>query len=365
LIGITGSCGKTSTKNMLGRVLGVRRRTVQSPSSFNNRVGVPLTLFQIDDKTEAAVVEVGTSSPGEIAMLADVVQPDVAMVTCIAEAHLAGLGSIAGVATEKAALLRALPDDGLAVLNGDDPATAKFLVDATRARKLLVRVGREADWFATDVRFHGLGTTFLLQGSRPVTIPLLGSHNVTNALLTIAAATELGVGLDCVVEALASLPANERRLESREVAQVHVFDDTYNMNPASARAALLALSGLPTTGRRIVVLGEMLELGERSAELHRELGREVAARGIDVLVTVGGMASSIADGARAGGMAWSQVQCVDDQSAALDLLLRVLRPRDRVLLKASRSVGLDRLVDGLVASLGSRTDTCSTPSSTA
>ncbi|HLU39011.1 MAG TPA: UDP-N-acetylmuramoyl-tripeptide--D-alanyl-D-alanine ligase [Planctomycetota bacterium] len=355
VVGITGSCGKTSTKNMLGRALAACMPAVHSPRSFNNAVGVPLSLFQIAPGTRAAVVEIGSNAPGEIETLAAVAQPDVAIVTCIAESHLEGLGSLEGVAAEKAALLRALPPDGVAILNGDDPSTARHLLPAAPGRKLLVRVGQEADWFATDVRFHGLGTSFLLQGSRPVTIPLLGSHNVTNALFTIAAADALGADLDAVLAALAEMPATERRLQCREAGDVQVFDDTYNMNPTSARAALLAMSGLPCSGRRVVVFGEMRELGARSADLHAELGGEVARRQIDLLITVGEAAAAIAAGAEAAGMPRSRVLRTADQGEALECLLAVLRPKDRLLCKASHSIGFDRLVDSLLAALAART----------
>lgn len=354
VIGITGSCGKTSTKNMLGRVLATVMPTVRSPHSFNNAVGVPLSLFLINEETRAAVVEVGTSAPGEIEALAAVAQPDIGMITCIAESHLEGLGSLEGVAREKAALLRALPSDGLAILNGDDVSTPRYLEGATTAQRVLVRVGQEADWFATDLRAHGLGTSFLLQGNRPVTIPLLGSHNVTNALFTIAAATAAGVELEDVLRALADMPVTERRLQCREAAEVQIFDDTYNMNPTSARAALLALSGLPCAGRRIVVFGEMRELGGRSADLHTELGGEVARRQIDYLVTVGDRAGAIADGAEAAGLARDRVIRVHDQGEAIERLLAILRPKDRLLCKASHSVGFDRLVDTLFSSLHAR-----------
>ena len=354
VVGVTGSCGKTSTKNMLGRVLAAAMPTVHSPRSFNNAIGVPLSLFQIEDDTRAAVVEIGTNAPGEIEALAAVAQPDVAIVTCVAESHLEGLGSLEGVAHEKAALLRALAPDGLAILNGDDPSTARHMLAATPARKLLVRVGQPADWFATDVRFHGLGTSFLLQGERPVTIPLLGSHNVTNALFTLAAAVSLGVDLDLAIAALAGMPVTERRLQCREAAQVQVFDDTYNMNPASARAALMAMSGLPCSGRRIVVFGEMRELGPRSQALHAEVGGEVARRQIDYLLTVGEPAAAIADGAEAAGLPPARVIRVQDQGEAIERLLTILRPHDRLLCKASHSVGFDRLVDALVSALGAR-----------
>lgn len=354
VVGVTGSCGKTSTKNMLGRVLEAGIATVRSPLSFNNSIGVPLTLFQIGDETRAAVVEVGTNAPGEIESLAAVVQPDIGIITCIGEAHLERLGSLEGVAREKSALLRALPSDGLAILNGDDPSTDRWLRAAARCKQVTVRVGQPADWFATDVRFHGLGTSFLLQGERPVTIPLLGSHNVTNALFTIAAARELGLELDVILAALAAIPVTERRLQCREVAQVQVFDDTYNMNPSSARAALLALSGLPGDGRRIVVFGEMRELGARSVALHQDLGSEVARRDMDILLTVGSGAAAIGEGAIAAGLSPQRVICAKDQAEAIERLLAILQPRDRLLCKASHSVGFDQLVDRLTALLQER-----------
>lgn len=346
IVGITGSCGKTSTKEMLGQVVASAMPTVRSPASYNNHVGVPLTLFQLQASTCAAVVEIGTNGPGEIAALSAVAAPDVGIVTCVSEAHLSGLGSLEGIAEEKSALIKALPATGLAILNGDD-GSCRAMASATRAAVQWVRIDREADWFATDVRFSGIGTCFRLNGDRPVTLPRLGTHNVYNALFTIAAAARLGMELDPILERLAEIPAAERRLECKRFGDVLVFDDTYNMNPSSARAALHALAGLPGDGRRVVVFGEMLELGKDSRRLHEELGREVARTGQDVLVCVGDGAQPIAEGARDAGMAPDRVRAVDDPSAALALLLESLHSGDRLLCKASRRVALDRLVDGL------------------
>jgi UDP-N-acetylmuramoyl-tripeptide--D-alanyl-D-alanine ligase len=220
-----------------------------------------------------------------------------------------------------------------------------------------VAIDRRADWFATDVRFCGLGTTFLLQGERPVTLPRLGTHNVYNALFTIAAATELGVSEPEVLAVLARVPAAARRLEPKVRAGVTVFDDTYNMNPLSARAGLQALAGLPGPGRRIAVFGEMLELGDRSAQLHRELGADVAACGVDLLVCVGPGARPIAEGAVAAGMPAGSVHQAEDREAALIALRKSLREGDRVLCKASRRVQLDRLVDELLAGLSEQAGT--------
>ena len=353
VVGITGSCGKTSVKEMLGHVLQAAMPTVRSPKSYNNHIGVPLTLFQIQSKTKAAVVEIGCSEPGEIGQLSRIADPDVAIVTCVAEAHLSGLGTVGGVAKEKGSLVANLRPKGVAILNGDDEACVA-MADATDARKVFVRLDREADWFATEPRFCGMGTTFLLQGERPVTMPTLGTHSVYNALFTIAAATELGMDLDAVLAELGSLSPTSRRLEPKVAGDITIFDDTYNMNPASARAGLRALSGLQGDGRKLVVFGGMLELGARSAELHHALGADIAGADIDVLMTVGEDAELIGTGALDAGMPRRAVVAAPDVHAAEDLLADLLRPDDRVLCKASRRFELDRLVDGLVTRLAER-----------
>ncbi|MFK7741919.1 MAG: UDP-N-acetylmuramoyl-tripeptide--D-alanyl-D-alanine ligase [Planctomycetota bacterium] len=362
VVGITGSCGKTSVKEWLGAVLAEAMPTVRSPGSYNNQIGVPLTLFQLRPETRAAVVEIGTNAPGEIAQLADVACPDIGIVTCVAPAHLEGLGSLEGVAHEKASLPARLPKGGLCILNGDD-AACRAMARNTDAQVELVSVHREADWFATDVRFHALGTTFLLRGERPVTLPRLGTHNVYNALSVIAAAHRLGVPEDVVLHRLASVPSAARRLEPKMAGGVTIFDDTYNMNPESARSALQALAGLCAGGaagasqrkaRTVAVFGAMLELGSDSEALHRELGRQVVATKQDRLVCVGTEAAAIAAGAVAAGMPTASVQCVADVAEAHALLRDTLVEGDRVLCKASRGIALDRLVDRLQKDLAAR-----------
>lgn len=352
VVGITGSCGKTSTKEWLGAVLAQAMPTVRSPGSFNNQIGVPLTLFAVTPDTRAAVVEIGTNAPGEIAQLTDIARPDIGIVTCVAPAHLEGLGSVAGVAREKAALPAGLPADGLCILNGDD-AACRAMAEVTKAQVQFTSASREADWFATDIRFHALGTTFRLRGERQVTLPRLGTHNVYNALAVIAAATHLGIAEEDVLQSLASVPSAARRLEPKCRAGVTIFDDTYNMNPQSARVALQAMAGLSGPGRRIAVFGEMLELGPQGEALHRELGAEIVRTRQDLLVCLGDGARPIADGAIAAGMAPAAVLLVPDIDAAFAVLACELRQGDRVLCKASRRVALDRLVDRLLAALQS------------
>ena len=352
VVGITGSCGKTSTKDMLAHVLSARMSVVASPMSYNNHVGVPLTLFQMQHSTQAAVVEIGSNAPGEVAMLAKVADSDIGIVTCVREAHLEGFGNLGGVAREKMCLIESLSADGVALLNGDDHA-CRAMAEHTSARTMLVSVVDEsADWFATNIQHHGLGMTFLLRGKRPVTLPRMGSHNVHNALFTIAAAVELGMDEDSVLEMLYCLPATRRRLEPKDAGGVTVLDDSYNMNPASARAALHALAGWQGKGLRIAVFGEMLELGGSSAALHEDLGRAAAETDVDYLVAVGKGAAPLAEGALAAGMSEAKVVCADDSQAALVRLLEIVGAGDCVLCKASRQIGLDRLVDNLISHLG-------------
>lgn len=352
VVGITGSCGKTSTKDMLGEVLERLMPTVRSPKSYNNHIGVPLTLFQLQPDTRAAVIEIGTNAPGEIEQLAALARPDIGIVTRIDDSHLQKLGSRAGVAEEKSNLIAALPENGLAILNGDDPACVG-MAEVSDAPVQFVRVDAEADWFATDVSFHGLGTSFRLQGETPVTLPRLGSHNVHNALFSIAAARALDVPLDAILAGLCEVQPSARRLECKKVGEVSIIDDTYNSNPASARAALIALSGLRAQSRRIAVLGEMLELGDLSDQLHAEVGAQVAAYDVDLLVAVGPGTAGLAEAARRAGMRKDQVRHLPDAEAAIAELEAELRPGDWLLCKASRGVGLDRLVDALQQRLGS------------
>jgi UDP-N-acetylmuramoyl-tripeptide--D-alanyl-D-alanine ligase len=347
VVGITGSCGKTSTKDMLGRILEAWMPTVWSPASFNNHVGVPLSLLQIKGDTRAAVIEIGTSGPGEVAALSRLARPDIGIVTCVGESHLSGLGSVAGVAREKAGLFEGVAGDGVAILNGDD-SSCRAMAEQCAQRTVLVRLNQEADWFATDLRFHGLGTSFRLQGERPVTLPRLGSHNVYNALFAIAAASELGMELDPMLERLCQSAPGGRRLEYKQCGSIRIIDDTYNMNPVSARAALMALAGVCCSGRRVVVFGEMLELGEQSVAMHRQLGEDAAIAGIDLLVTVGPGARPIAEGAIDAGFDQRRVLSATDPTHALEVLQSRLADDDLVLCKASRRIGLDRVVDGLL-----------------
>ena len=342
VIGITGSCGKTTTKSILIDLLASRRRTVGSPNSFNNDVGVPHTLFLADESTEAVVVEMGTNSPGEIAALCRTARPTAGIITNVGASHLEGLGSVQGVAREKSALAESLPSEGFCVLNGDCRWT-RTMRSLTSARVITFSVEGEGDLDATDVWFHPGGTTFRLDG-REITSPLLGLHNVQNLLAALAACRGLSIPIDEVLPAVSRLKAARRRLERIQLDGMTLIDDSYNANPESARASVRVLSGLHGHARRVLVLGDMLELGPLAAELHHEIGREAAKSGIDLVVLVGELTRATAAGAIEAGLDENRVVHVGTTEEAIDRIDRLVRPGDVVLVKGSRRTGLERVV---------------------
>ncbi|MBL8861482.1 MAG: UDP-N-acetylmuramoyl-tripeptide--D-alanyl-D-alanine ligase [Planctomycetes bacterium] len=346
VIGVTGSCGKTTTKNVLLELLGSRLRVAGSPNSFNNDIGVPLTLFRADDDTEALVVELGTNGPGEIAALARIARPDAGIVTTVGAAHLEGLGSLAGVAAEKGALVESIPEDGFCVLNADNPWT-RSMQKRARCRVLTFSLEGEGDLDARDVWFHPGGTTFRLE-STEITSPLLGLHNVQNLLAALAACRGLGLELAEVLPAVSRLRAGRGRLDRIQCGRLTLIDDSYNANPESARASVRTLAGLHGHRRRVLVLGDMLELGAHAAELHHEIGAEAARSGIDVLVLVGELSRAAGAGALQSGMPAARVLHVADTDEALACVPRILDAGDVVLVKGSRRTGLDRLVQFLL-----------------
>ncbi len=345
VIAVTGSTGKTTTKSILAQLLATRFRVVSSPASFNNDIGVPLTLLAADAETEVLVAEMGTNAPGEIAQLTRIVQPTIGIVTNVGASHLEGLGSVEGVLREKSALFAGLPREGLAVVNLDG-RHADELRDTVRCRAITFSVEGDGDFNATDPLFHAGGTTFRL-GRREITSPLLGIHNIHNLLAGLAACHGLGVELDELLPAVARLSGGRRRMERRQLGELTLFDDTYNSNPESARAALRVLAGLPTRGRRVLVLGDMLELGESAPEEHHAIGRDAALAGVDVLALVGELTRATAAGALEAGMEAGRVVHLGTPEQAQDEITALVRAGDAVLIKGSRRMGLERLVERL------------------
>jgi UDP-N-acetylmuramoyl-tripeptide--D-alanyl-D-alanine ligase len=347
-VAITGSVGKTTVKDLTAAAIGAGRVVHAARGSFNNELGVPLTLLGLTDATEVLVAEVGARHLGDIAALAPVVAPDVAIVTAVAGVHLEVFGSIEAVARAKAELVEALPPNGLAILNAADPRVAAM---ASRAPSVLRAAVDDptADVTATDVRLDRLArpraTVHTPWGSAELSLPIAGRHHVGNALFAIAAAGALGVDVPAAAGALAAAPVSPWRGEVVEADGVVVVNDAYNASPTAVVAALETLVAVERTGRTLAVLGLMAEIGPTSEAAHEQVGRRVAEIGVDALVVVGADAAGYARGARAAGA--RTVHEVADAPAAIDLVSRLVAPGDVVLVKASRVAGLERVAAAL------------------
>jgi UDP-N-acetylmuramoyl-tripeptide--D-alanyl-D-alanine ligase len=357
VVGVTGSIAKTSTKEAIATVLAARGRTLRSEGNRNNEIGLPLTLLRLSADDAYAVLEMGMYTRGEIARLAELAQPSIGVVTAVLGVHLTRIGSIDAVEDAKAELVEALPEDGVAVLNADDPRVRR-MASRTGARTVTYGFAADAEVRAADVRSLGAhGMAFRLTasaasgmaGSAWVRIPALGRLSVHNALAAAAVGLIIGMTPNEVAAALAAGWSAPHRGELIQVGGLTIVDDSYNASPASVVAALELLAGLD--GRRVAVLGEMLELGGGSESGHLEAGR-AAARTCDLVVTVGRGADLIAAGAREAGMRAEAVITTTDRVAALSVLQERLRAADVVLVKASRGAELDLLVESLRGSLG-------------
>jgi UDP-N-acetylmuramoyl-tripeptide--D-alanyl-D-alanine ligase len=376
VIAVTGSVGKTTTKELIYTLIRQRFRAIRSEKSFNNAVGGPLSLLKIRPDTQVAVLELGTNHPGELDYLGALVRPDCVVLTRIAETHLEGFGDLRGVMKAKAELVRHLPASGELITNGDDPLCLEIAeafpgrvttfgrgkgcdlrgeILEDRGDALLVRVGS----FRAD-RSHGSGSRRQVPPAdmEPclVEIPLPGRHNLNNALAALGTAWRLGVEWPSERHPFRDLRLPPGRVRLEEVGGVVLIDDTYNASPPSMEAALALLSRYPEARRRIAVLGDMLELGACSADRHRNLGRKLARTGVDLFLATGdGMGHAVREARRAGIPAARAILC-KDLDGVVWRLRPVLRPGDVVLFKGSRAMGLERALASLRKSLRRRDD---------
>jgi UDP-N-acetylmuramoyl-tripeptide--D-alanyl-D-alanine ligase len=350
VVGVTGSLAKTSTKEAAAAVLATRRRVLASAGNENNEIGLPLTLLRLTDDVEVAVLEMGMYVEGEIAHLARLARPHIGVVTAVRGVHLERAGSLATIELEKGRLVEALPPEGRAILNADDPRVARMR-ERTTAHVTTYGLGPDAEVTATEVTSLGdAGMRFLLrtpEGDVPVGTPVLGRHNVHNALAAAAVGQAAGLPLEALAEGLAGGWGAPHRTVLLSAGPWRILDDTYNASPDTMAAALELLGDLPGR-RRVAVLGEMLELGDVAEAEHLALGERAAAVA-DLLVTVGEGGRSVAEAARAAGLAPSAVLHVDDAAGALEVLLPHLQPGDLILVKGSRGVALEAVVEALAA----------------
>lgn len=344
LLAVTGSAGKTTTKEILAHILMTRFRVMKSTGNLNNHIGLPLQLLKLEPEHDVAVVEMGMNHPGEIRALGTLAHHDLAVVTCVAPVHLEFFNSVAEIAHAKYEIIETLHPGGTAVLNSDDEYVSQFGRDF-HGKVVTFGLRHSPDACAENVQMRGAeGSSFdlVVEGVREqVNLPLLGEHNIYNALAATAAALQRGVTPSQAAAALATIQPAEKRGQLLQVNGATIINDCYNSNPKALLRMIDALASM-SAQRHILVAGEMLELGPTAAELHQEAGRHAAEKKIDLVIGVRGMAHALVEGALSGG---TQALFVETPEKVGELLAKELRPGDAVLLKASRGVKLERALE--------------------
>ncbi len=354
MVAITGSNGKTTTKEMVAAILSQSWKVLKNQGTFNNLVGLPLTLLQLNNTHQAAVVEMGMNQPGEIERLTEIVRPDVGLITNIQPAHLEGLGSLAGIQAAKGELFRGMAATKTIVVNRDDPKVLD-LASSFPGR----HVGFSTAGAATDVALDRIvamdenGSRFLLKLAEEIQeihLPVLGRHHITNAVAAAAVAWSLSLPAHTIGSALVNFRPVDKRMEVLHLSgEVHIINDTYNANPGSMAAALETLMQVKKEGRAFAVLGDMLELGEGSAALHRQVGGIAAKEGVDHLLAMGAQSSHLLAGAAEAGMSNDRLtQASDHQEIALQVR-SLLTAGDWVLVKGSRGMRMEKVIENLLA----------------
>ncbi len=344
VLAITGSNGKTSTKDFAAAVLGRRFHVTKTEANFNNHVGLPRTMLEATSQDEVAVWEIGMNHPGEVATLAKLAAPDAAIITNIGIAHIEFMGSRDAIAVEKGALAEAIGPQGSVILNADDPFTKEI---AARTRAKVIFAGTTAGTIrAGEITQSSDGSDFTIhEGAHccRAQLPVPGLHMVQNAMLAVAAGRVFGLSLEESAAGLAAAPLTKARLQIKEIHGVKFIDDSYNANPDSMKAALRTLVELDVDGKRIAVLGEMRELGDESVRGHREVGETAAELGVDQLIAVGEMGSAIAEAARKAGL--EKAAAVRSTNEAAEILADIAAPGDLVLIKGSRAARTELVIE--------------------
>jgi UDP-N-acetylmuramoyl-tripeptide--D-alanyl-D-alanine ligase len=344
LIGITGSAGKTTTKEAVAHVLATRFNVLKSEGNFNNHFGLPLMLLKLEPEHDLAVIEMGMSHAGEIRALACIAQPEIGVVTNVAPVHLEFFDSVAGIARAKYELIESLPPNGTAVLNADDEYVSQFGRDF-KGRVITYGTSPTAEVRAENVQSHGTeGSEFEIVnsiGRYRARLPLVGDHNVLNALAAVCVASSRGMSMPDAVAALATLKPADKRGQVLQLGNITVINDCYNSNPKALNAMVDALTSM-TAKRRIVVAGEMLELGPAAEQMHSDAGKHIAEKRVDVLIGVRGLAEAMVDSARQAGVN-AEFFATPEEAGAW--LVRESRDGDVVLLKASRGVKLEKALE--------------------
>ena len=339
VIGVTGSAGKTTTKDVIAEMLATQMKTAKTVGNLNNHVGVPLSLLRLDENSRVAVIEMGMNHAGEIRELAAIAKPEVGVVTNVGTAHMEAFESIEEIASAKRELIEALPENGTAVLNADDPRVAPM----SRGKKVLYGLSADADVRGEDVVESAEGVSFRVGATRFATV-LHGRHSVSNILAGLAVAQVYGIPTERLVDAVQNLRTGNMRGERFDHRGILVYNDCYNSNPDAVRAMLDVLRDTPAR-RRIAVLGEMLELGRWAESLHRDVGSYAVEQGIDVLVGIRGAAWSLVDAAKLAGLSSGAALFFNEPEEAGRAVRSIAQPGDAILFKGSRGVHMERALE--------------------
>ena len=352
-IAITGTNGKTTTKSLVVNLLSAKYRTCATRGNLNNQFGVPLSIFEFTRDCEVAVFEFAMSTPGEIKRLVELFAPDIRVILNIGPGHLETLKTIDAVAEAKFEMLQDCRATDWVVLNMDDPQIRSRSY-RYKINKLTYGTSPEYDVHPDDVRMNGAGRAHLIYHGDDITMPVLGLHHVSNCLAAISVAKLMDVPYAQVKSGIETFIPTGNRMTAEDHLGVTIINDAYNSNPVSAKGALDTVASMKVAGRKVVVFGDMLELGDKAEEYHAELGRKIAASKIDFLVLLGSFSIVVRDAAVKAGLDSANIQIASDHSAAVELLANYLQSGDLLLLKASRGIKLELVEQGLKATMGRR-----------
>lgn len=360
VIAITGSSGKTTTKEMAATIISLKRNVLKNRGNFNNLIGVPLTLLEINEDHEVAVVEMGTNQPGEIARLTEIVQPDIGVITNVGPAHLEGLKSLDGVREEKGSLFTTMDAGGIAVINQDDEAV-RTVAKRWGGKTITFGTGNDAVIRAEDIRQREeRGITFsLIVGDfkDEITMSILGDHNIYNALAATACSRAVNIDHDIICQGLAEFRQVSGRMELHRLRNgAYLVDDTYNANPASAAEALRSLQELKGMHGSTVIFGDMLELGDHAEEIHEDIGRQMADTGVGKLFLRGKFSHAVAAGAQKHGIRADQIFFIDDAGEIADRIASYVRQGDWVLIKGSRMMRMEEITHAIIRACDENTE---------
>jgi UDP-N-acetylmuramoyl-tripeptide--D-alanyl-D-alanine ligase len=344
IIGITGSNGKTTTKEMLTAILNKKFNTLKNYGTENNNIGVPLTLMRLNVEHKMAVLEMGTNHLGEIRRLSEIARPTMAIITNIGPSHLEYLEDVDTVLKAKLEILEHMDKDGKLILNADDDGLRTI---KTTSKTIWFGFDKEADFYADKINLEPNGIDFRLNGKWDISLGVLGRHNVHNALAAIACAWDFGVSIDDIRDALKEFKVPNMRMEVKRFGDIKIINDTYNANPQSMKQAIEALRDMVTDGRKVLVAGDMLELGTFSGRFHHLVGKQAAESGIDLIVAVGKLAEHISEGAKEAGMSQRKIKLCAVTKEACEKMAGLIKKGDTILVKGSRAMKMEGIVNEL------------------